>query len=126
MRPLTQYVIVRRNLEPAAAIVAVAHAAGEAFYCLRSSEKEHLLDKQEVAGSSPAEGSTFNPAETIVVVLGIRNETRLANLARKLDDRAIAHVIVRENDSIDAIGLVPCERERVRPFVSDLQAWGRS
>lgn len=130
MKALTHYIVVRRDLPIGAIIANVAHAAGESFYqlaCLSSSEKERAASEQDdrtVAGLSPASGSTFNPAETIVVVLGARNEQRLAKLEASLRAAAIPHVAIREpespyNGGLVAIGLVPAERDTVRRYIND-------
>lgn len=125
-RPLTHYVVVRRDLPVGVLLAMVAHAAGESFYRLRlpSSEKEHLLSKQEDVGSIPTGGSTFNPAETIAVVLGSRNEGRLTKLANALHNAGIAYVGIHEIDGefagqLMAIGVVPGDKDTISPLVND-------
>lgn len=125
--PLTHYVVVRRDLPTGVLLAMVAHAAGESFYrlaCPRSSEKERLLSKQEVSGSSPDWGSIFNPAETIAVVLGSRNEGRLTKLANALHNAGIQYVGIHEIDGdfagqLMAIGVVPGDKDRISPLVND-------
>lgn len=123
---LTHYIVVRRDLPVGVLLAMVAHAAGESFYRLRpdSSEKEHLLSKQEVPGLSPGRGSTFNPAETIAVVLGSRNEGRLTKLANALHHAGVPYVGIHEVDGpfagqLMAIGVVPGDKDRISPLVND-------
>lgn len=96
--------------------------------CPGSSEKERLLSKQEVAGSSPAPGSTlkqFIPDRTVAVILGARNAAKLHRLSQKLAEANVPHVLVFEPDEpycgqLMAIGLVPGEKallaDHVRGF----------
>lgn len=123
---LTHYIIVRRDLPTGVLLAMVAHAAGESFYrlCPRSSEKEHLQSKQEVSGSSPDGGSTFNAADTIAIVLGARNEGRLTKLANALHHAGVPYVGIHEIDGefagqLMALGVVPGDRDLISPLVND-------
>lgn len=124
---LTHYIVVRRDLPLGVLAAQVTHAAGESFYKLAcvaqvrehpvsnrevagsspaagstsfpgSSEKERV-DNDEAAGSIPARGATFDPSETYAIVLGARNESRLLKLERALREAGVPHVAVREPDS---------------------------
>jgi hypothetical protein len=122
---LTHYIIARRDLTVGDLVAQVAHAAGESFFLLRPSTIRSLgLKPGGVAGLIPAEGSTLIPGRlekerpssngnvagsspapgaididnTIVVVLGARNEHRLLRLEKELIEGAVAHVAIRETD----------------------------
>jgi hypothetical protein len=123
---LTHYIVVRRDLPFGQILAQVAHAAGESFYLLgrHSSVKEQLTFSQQVGGSSPSGGSTINPEETVVVVLGARNEGRLRRLQRILLEGGTAHTTIREVDGeyagqYMAIGLVPGEKVELQTYVND-------
>lgn len=124
----THYIVVRRDLSLATLLVMVAHAAGESFYALgpRSSVKEHAVSNGEVAGSSPAGGSTFDPAETRVVILGARNEHKLDRLQMSLRHHDVPFIAVHEPDApwhgqLMAIGLLPGDAEQLRPLLNEFQ-----
>lgn len=126
MNALTHYIVVRRDLPFGVICASLVHAAGESFYalCRRSSEKEHLVSNQEAAGSSPAVGPTFDPAQTVAVVLGARNEGRLRRLAQQLTVKAIPHVVVLETEGefsgqVMAIGLVPGDKRELADCVRE-------
>lgn len=125
---LTHYIIVR-DLPVGVVYAQIAHAAGESFYlCPRSSEKEHSTLSREVAGSSPAGGSTFTPAETIAVVLGARDEARLSRAAKRLQAAGVPFVEIRETDGafagqFMAIGVVPCEKALLRGCLNEFQVF---
>lgn len=123
---LTHYVIVRRDLPVGVLLAMVAHAAGESFYQLRpdSSGSEHRTFSPGVGSSPLPRGSTFNPAETIAIVLGARNEGRLARAARALAAAGVPFVEIRETDGafagqVMAIGVVPGEKETIGPIVNE-------
>lgn len=120
---LTHYIIVRRDLPFGVTMAMVAHAAGESAYWFSrgSSVKEHLLDKQEVGGSSPSLGAI---SDATVVVLGARNESRLIRLRNDLASANIMHVAIRETDGVYAgqlmaIGLWPGSRDELGSRVAD-------
>lgn len=124
---LTHYIVVRRDLPLGVLAAQVTHAAGESFYKLACvAQGEHPVFNREVAGASPAAGSTsfpgssvqsaspqgvevagsipargatFDPSETYAIVLGARNESRLLKLERALREAGVPHVAVREPDS---------------------------
>lgn len=123
-KPLHHYIVVRRDLPFGVILSMVAHAAGESFYVLPrgSSEKERVVSNHEATGSSPVSGSTFNPAETIAVVLGARNEGRLAKLAAALTAAEVRFVEIRETEGelagqLLAIGIVPGDKAVIAPLV---------
>lgn len=63
-----------------------------------------------------------------MVVLGARNHYRLERVQRELLAGGVPHVAVRESaepwcGQLMAIGLVPGEREALRPYVRDLQTF---
>lgn len=110
-RPLTHYVIVRRDLTVGQVCAQITHAAGEsaALYAV-SSVKERQPYKLEVGGLSPSPrtipggvvdggvsrvgGTPARPANplpenTIAVVLGVRDESRLLRIASRLDRAAL-------------------------------------
>jgi hypothetical protein len=108
---LTQYVVVRRDLDPLRIAIDTGHAAGEAFY--------------EFAKLSLApEG--FNPNKTTLILRGARNENKLLKLEQQLIEKRVPHVAVREpmapwNGQLMAIGLVPGYPEVMGAFVNDFQ-----
>lgn len=123
---LTHYIVVRRDLPVGVIYAQIAHAAGESFYQLASrgwtmpsdsifpgsSVLEHQTFSLEVGGSTPSRGSTFVAAETIVVVLGARNEQRLKRLEIALLDTGVIFTSIRETEGtyrgqLMAIGLMP-------------------
>jgi hypothetical protein len=82
-----------------------------------SLEKERPSSNGNVAGSSPAPGA-IDIDNTIVVVLGARNEHRLLRLEKELIEDAVAHVAIRETDGphaghLMAVGLVPAPKAAV-------------
>lgn len=124
MNPKTHYIVVRRDLPFGVLCAQIAHAAGESFYALRpgSSEERAPVSNQEVAGSNPARGSTFNPSQTIAVILGARNEHRLKRLAADLLQANVPHVVIQEPDppydgQCMAIGLVPGDKSELAAHV---------
>lgn len=67
---------------------------------------------------------TFDISRTTVVILGARNENKLARLEARLLEHGIAHVAIREpdepyNGQLMSIGLVPAVREQVLQYVND-------
>lgn len=149
--PCTHYIVVRRDLPFGILAAQIAHAAGESFYAFAlpkvtfsnrtmasggyaaaapsgpsSSALEHQSFSLECGGSIPSSGSSFVASETIAVVLGARNEGKLARLELELTGAAIAHVAIREVDGeyagqLMAIGLLPGEKDTLAPFVNDFQ-----
>jgi hypothetical protein len=98
----------------------------------RSSEKERGASEQDdpaVAGSIPAGPANLPTIEhTTAVVLGVRDEARLLRLERRLARAGVAHVAVREPDApwcgqLMAIGLVPGDRDELRPHVREFQTF---
>src|ERR1051326_5178068 len=73
MPPLHHYVIVRRDLSFGAILASVLHAAGESFYAF--AKRDDLDQAMRERGE--------RPEDTVGVVLGARNESRL----QKLEDR---------------------------------------
>lgn len=136
VKPLTHYVVVRRDLSVGVLLAMVAHAAGESFYKLANPQVSVAHTTMASGGYAapggglPASGSyTFtlpaiDPATTIAVVLGARNEGRLLKLERVLEAAGVAHVAIRETDGehagqLMAIGLVPGEKEQLSPLVNE-------
>lgn len=146
MEQYTHYVVVRRDLSLGVLLAMVAHAAGESFYklasltwtvpagamampgggsllCPSSSETEQHVFSVQAGGSSPSWGSNFDPSRTVAVVLGARNENRLAKLEAVLVANSIAHVAIREIEGphagqLMAIGLVPGPKDALSPLVN--------
>lgn len=127
MSALTHYIVVRRDLPFGVILASVAHAAGESFYqCPRSSVKEHLVANQEVGGLSPSGGSLFDPAQTVAVVLGARNESKLRGFGARVLMAKIPHVFIHETEGafagqLMAVGLVPGDRDHLRRHVNEFQ-----
>jgi hypothetical protein len=101
----------------------VTTGVGESILGPSSSVPEHQTFSLEVDGSIPSSGS-FQPHETIAVVLGARNEGRLLRLERRLTDHAVRFVAIRETDGeyagqLLAIGLLPNDRSRVASHVNE-------
>lgn len=113
---MTHYIVVRRDLNLGTALAMVTHAAGESFYNFcnnrpRSSVKEHFC-KEEAGGLSPSGGSNFDISQTVAVVLGARNESKLQRLEKQLLLKSIPFVAIRETEGdfagqLMAIGLEP-------------------
>lgn len=99
-RPPTQYIIVRRDLPLGHLAAQVAHAAGS--------------------------GSERHPPETHVVVLAVKNEAELREVAGRLAGHGIGHTLVEESDApyegqAMSIGIELVEdRTAVRKEVSSL------
>jgi hypothetical protein len=105
---LTHYIVVRRDLPVGVLLAMVAHAAGESFYRLASTFTV----------------ASFNPSETIAIVLGARNEGRLEKLAHALHADSVPCVEIHEVDGeyagqLLAIGIVPGDKSALAPFVRD-------
>lgn len=121
--------VVSRGATMWASDVDKASAEAEKRYdppCRGSSEKERAVPNRDVAGSSPAPGSTFDPSRTTVVILGARNAGKLARLELQLVTAGVPHVSVREPDSpwcgaLMAIGLVPGDRDALSPLLNEFQ-----
>lgn len=107
----TQYVVVRRDLDPLRIAIDTGHAAGEAFY-------EFARLGLGVEG--------FNPARTTLILRGARNEGKLLKLEKQLIEKGVPHIAIREpmapwNGQLMAIGLVPGLPEVMGPHVNDYQ-----
>lgn len=126
---LTHYIVVRRDLAFGPLLAMVAHAAGESFYalaCPRSSvsERSDLTERSDVQLIPGA--PSFNPAETVAVVMGAKNENRLIRLDLALAASDIPYVCIRETEGahagqLMAIGLAPIDKARVATYVKDFQ-----
>lgn len=99
-----QYIVLHGSLRYNAGIVAVqaAHAAGESCF------------------DGPA------PKETRVVALVAESAQDLIELAGRLQEAGIPHALICEPDepyygSATAVGVSPCERDRIRPFVEQFK-----
>jgi len=98
--PLTHYCIVRSDLPRGVQAAQLVHAAGE---------------------SSPG---TLTEG-TYAVVLTVDSELQLEALHHQLNDRGIAHNLIRENDAphagqLMAIGVAPAPRSQLRRHFSSL------
>lgn len=144
---LTHYIVVRRDLPFGILAAQVAHAAGESFYAFAlpkvtfsnrtmasggyaaaapSGPSSSVSESQTFFFPSSSETPPFVAAETIAVVLGARNEGKLARLELELTGAAIPHVVVREVNGeyagqLMAIGLLPGEKDTLAPYVNDFQ-----
>lgn len=115
---LVHYIIVRRDLPLGLVLANVAHAAGESFYRLAQLASFELLD---------LEG--FEPAETIAIVKGARNEGRLKKLRDALVAEDVPHSLITETDGeyagqAMAIGVVPVSKGtsvKYRALLNDFQ-----
>lgn len=142
--------MVRRDLPFGVLLAMVTHAAGESFYKLascvmtvpgpamamasgacsgpRSSVLEQQVSSLQVGGSIPSAGSTFDPSETVAVVLGARNEGRLAKLESSLLKDMVPHVAIRETEGdfagqLMAVGIVPGDREFLSDYVNEFHMY---
>lgn len=75
-------------------------------------------------GPGSANYGTFNPSETYAIVLGARNEGKLARLFNVLRGNQVPHVAVFEpdepyNGALMAIGLVPAPKKNVIGYIKD-------
>jgi hypothetical protein len=115
----------------------IAHAAGESFYyfseCRHSSVLEHSVSNRRVGGSIPSGGSIIAPsvANTVVVVLSVKNLGKLDSLHFKLLDANVGHVAIREpdlpwNNDLMAIGCLPADKDTIFPFVRELRLYPQS
>ena len=96
--PLRHYVIVRRDLDPGAALAQTAHAAGE---------------------TGPATPGTY------AVVLGVPDEGSLLRTAVELLRNDVGFHLVREsNGDAMAIGIAPCRPSKgMRRALGSLPLW---
>jgi hypothetical protein len=83
-----------------------------------SSVSERLEDAQADGCAIRPRGANSDVSDTIVVVLGARNEHKLLRLETMLIAAAVAHVAIRETDGshaghLMAIGLLPASKEAV-------------
>ena len=149
MSTLYHFLICRRDIPLGDVCAQLAHAAGESFYKFAysgsSARERSRSNGGEVGGVIPSQSSNLiagssdvehgvesrdatsqvapraNISQTVAVVLGARNEYRLAKLSAVLEQNGIDHVAIRETEGplagqLTAIGLVPVDEER-REFV---------
>jgi hypothetical protein len=150
MAGLTHYIVVRRDLPFGVVAAQIAHAAGESFYAFALPKVTFThttmpgsrpgpgtttmasggymppmsLETEPRPFRLPASGAPFVASETIAIVLGARNEGKLARLELELAGAAIPHVAIREVDGeyagqLMAIGLLPGEKDALAPWVHD-------
>jgi hypothetical protein len=134
--PLTHYIVVRRDLPFGVLAAQIAHAAGESFYAfaLPKVTLDHTTTMASGGYVSPMSSAKepqafrlpvrFVASETLAIVLGARNEGKLARLELELTGAAIPHVAIREiageyAGQLLAIGLVPGEHDALAPWVAD-------
>ncbi len=125
MKPLTHYIVVRRDLPLGVVLANVAHAAGESFFqlgatCRATSVVDPIFEQVTQSGPGPE----FNPHEAIAIVLGSKNEGRLRKLKEQLAAAGVAHVAVHEMDGeyagqLMAIGLQPGPKETLAAYVNE-------
>jgi hypothetical protein len=94
---LTHYIIVRGDAPPGVQLAQAIHAAGES-------------------------SSGNIPSGTFAVALAARDEEDLLSLEAELRAAGCPHVPIREPDApwlnaLMAIGIPPCQRELVRPYL---------
>lgn len=108
---LTQFVVIRRDINDLRKMIDIGHACGEAFY------------KFSKLGLAP---ENFDVDKTTLVLKGARNENKLLRLEKQLIENKVPHAAIREpmspwNGQLMAIGLVPGDRDIMGAHVNEFQ-----